>query len=84
MAKSCRNLHTILLRRCVLVDDKCIETIVNNCQRLAYLNLGNCPLITDKSLESLGKCCNNLKSVNFTATKVLYINIYNNNLLFYV
>ncbi len=69
---NCRNLHTILLRRCVLVDDKCIETIVNSCPRLAYLNIGNCPLITDKSLISLGKGCNNLKSVNFTATKVLF------------
>ena len=75
MVRDCKYLQTILLRRCVQVDDACIETIALSCQKLTSLNLGNCPLITDKSLASLGKHCKNLKSINVTGIKVSQLNI---------
>ncbi len=78
LAKSCPHLRTVLLRRCVKVDDRAVESIVSNCPRLANLNLGNCPLITDKSLVSLGKKCKFLKSVNLTATQVFIFLIKSN------
>ena len=83
--RDCKNLQAILLRRCILVDDACIEIIALSCQKLTSLYLGNCPLITDKSLASLGKKCANLKSINVTGTKVSQFNkflIQKNNLDF--
>jgi len=65
-----RYLKVVLMRRCINVNDMCIEMIASNCLNLTSLNMGNCPLITDAALESLGKYCKNLKSINLTATKV--------------
>ena len=70
LVKSCRYLQHILLRRCVNVDDVCVNTIALSCPRLTSLNLGNCPLVTDKSLVALGNQCKCLKSINLTQTKV--------------
>lgn len=70
ISSTCRQLKVVLLRRCVNIDDTCIEIIAKNCPQLTSLNVGNCPLITDKATESLGKYCNNLKSINLSGTKV--------------
>lgn len=76
LARNCKNLHSIFLRRCVLVDDSCIETIAQNCLRLSYLNIANCPLITNASLAALGRSCRCLKSINFSATKVTDLGVF--------
>lgn len=70
LARYCRNLQTIFLRRCELVDDTCIEAIAQNCPRLSALNIGNCPLITDKSLIALARHVKFLKSINYSGTNV--------------
>ena len=70
ISQACKHLKVILLRRCINIDDSCIEIIAKNCPQLTSLNVGNCPLITDKASESLGKYCKNLKSINLSGTKV--------------
>jgi F-box/leucine-rich repeat protein 2/20 len=70
LARNCKYLQSLLLRRCVNVDDKCVEVIAQNCPMLRSLNVANCPLVTDHALISLGKHCKFLKSINVTGTKV--------------
>ena len=70
LVKSLRHLRTLLLRRCVLVDDSAVEQITRSCLNLNSLNIGDCPLITDKSLQSIGKYSVNLKSLNVSGSKV--------------
>lgn len=72
IARSCKNLRIILLRRCVNVDDKCIDVIANSCPHLNSINIGNCPQISDNALTSLGKACRCLKSINVSSTKVVF------------
>lgn len=71
LSQHCKYLHTILLRRCVLIDDVCIDTIVRNCSMLRNLNVANCPLITDNSLTSIGNHSRSLKSLNISGTQVI-------------
>lgn len=59
------------MRRCVNIQDDCIEALTLNCRNLNTVNIGNCPLITDKALASIGKNCNKLTSINFSGTKVI-------------
>ncbi|CAF0962688.1 unnamed protein product [Brachionus calyciflorus] len=70
LVKNCKFLTSILLRRCSLIDDECIDIIAKSCPKLKNLNIANCSLITDQSFVSLGKYCNNLESINFSGTKV--------------
>lgn len=70
LSKNCQFLQTVLLRRCVKIEDSCIEALTSNCKNLRNLNLGNCSLITDKALISIGNNCKNLVSINVTATKI--------------
>lgn len=70
LALSCKFLDTVLLRRCINVEDDAIISLASNCKLLTNLNLGNCPRITDKSLIAIGANCNNLQSINITATQV--------------
>ncbi len=72
LAMNCKYLQVILLRKCINVDDDCIEIITKNCPMLKSLNIANCPLITDKSLRTMGKYCKFLKSINLSGTKVSF------------
>ncbi len=70
LARNCKHLQALLLRRCVNIDDACIDVIAKSCPMLRALNVANCPLVTDQALISLGKHCKVLKSINVSATKV--------------
>jgi EIN3-binding F-box protein len=70
LSKSCQHLQTVLLSRCISIDDECVEELAKNCRFLANLNLGGCPLIGDKSLMALGKYCHNLRSIYVSRTNI--------------
>jgi hypothetical protein len=70
LVTNCKHLQTLLLRRCVNIDNACIDTIAKSCPTLQSLNIANCPLITDDALVSLGNHCKQLKSINVTGSMV--------------
>jgi hypothetical protein len=70
LVESCHYLQHIFLRRCININDECIEKIALNCSNLSSINLGYCSMITDASLIALGKHCHRLKSINLTATNI--------------
>ena len=71
MLQSCSYLQVILLRRCIHVDDSCLEKIASTSgSRLVQLNVSGCPLVTDQGLTYLGQHCKNLKAINLSGTQV--------------
>ena len=76
VSKNCRFLQTILLRRCVNIEDEAIRSLAQNCKLLQNLNIGNCPLITDQALVAIGEACKNIQSINMSGTKVTDFGVY--------
>lgn len=70
IARSCMNLQTLYLRRCVNLTDEAIETVSVSCPQLRLLNIGGCQNITDSSLQALGQNCKFLKSVNVSNSQI--------------
>ncbi len=70
LSYSCKHLQTVLLSRCVSIDDECVEALAKNCKFLADLNLGGCILISDRSLVALGNYCHNLRSIYISRTNI--------------
>ncbi|RMZ94133.1 AMN1 -like protein, partial [Brachionus plicatilis] len=70
LAQNCRYLNSILLARCSMINDECIETIARCCPKVRLLSVAYCPLISDKTLVALGNYCNELESIRLNGTKV--------------
>lgn len=72
LARSCKYLQTVYLRRCVNITDTAVETLSRWCPQLRLLNFGGCQNLTDISLQALGENSKFLKSLNVSNTKVGY------------
>ncbi|XP_060601706.1 protein AMN1 homolog isoform X1 [Ruditapes philippinarum] len=70
LARSCRHLQTVYLRRCINITDVAVETLSRSCPQLRLLNIGGCQNISDSSLRVLGENSKFLKSINISNTLV--------------
>jgi len=70
MARTCKHLQTVYLRRCISITDEAVIALTTNCPQLRLLNIGGCCLISDQSLQALGQNSHFLKSLNFSKTQV--------------
>ena len=52
---ACRRLQTLRLPGCRLLDDACVEQVLQNCPALTGLDVLGCPLISQASLLQIGR-----------------------------
>ena len=79
--QSCKMLRIVHLRRCILVDDDCIEALSLNCPQLLTLNISGCINVTDRGLQCLSVNCKGIQSIDLSRTKVCCWSLYASHLL---
>ncbi|XP_046845662.1 protein AMN1 homolog [Xenia sp. Carnegie-2017] len=70
VAASCKMLHTLYLRRCLLMNDAAIVVVATQCLHLRHLNIGGCYHVSDIAIISLANHSCNLTSLNISLTQI--------------